>query len=73
MLEETLKWRSTFKPEEIRWVSVSKVKSFGESLPRTYSVDLRLLLSSRMMFQVKVRLEKFTKLDSMTEVEEQFL
>lgn len=21
MLEETLKWRSTYKPEEIRWVS----------------------------------------------------
>lgn len=22
MLEETLKWRSTYKPEEIRWVSL---------------------------------------------------
>jgi hypothetical protein len=23
MLEETLKWRSTYKPEEIRWVSMT--------------------------------------------------
>lgn len=26
MLEETLKWRSTFKPEEIRWVSFKDSK-----------------------------------------------
>lgn len=29
MLEESLKWRSTYKPEEIRWVSLMKYNQRG--------------------------------------------
>lgn len=34
MLEESLKWRSTYKPEEIRWVSLTYF-----ILTFTYSID----------------------------------
>lgn len=33
MLEETLKWRSTFKPEEIRWVSHQTHLDSSQNLP----------------------------------------
>jgi hypothetical protein len=57
MLEETFKWRSAYKPEEIRWVSTEFFTCFRRHAKTriTYVVILWLFYTFSYFFFVKIR------------------